>query len=324
MSIAAELGSRVRRDVIGVVGGTGLIGSALIHHFRKVGLGPLRLFLRHSSPEHPDVIANAEICRGDLSSSDDCQRFVDGLSTIYYLAHRNTPVVSDLDLPGDFVLNSVPLLNLIQSVRRGSKKTHLIYFSSGGAIYGSGEEKRRPFVESDPPRPTSSYGIQKLMAEQYLRLAAERGALSATVLRIGNAYGSLIASDRLQGLIGTAVNSTLHGRPVRLFGNNANIRDYIHLDDICRIAERVVDPVAAFSIFNVGSQEGHSVDDVLALIERHGRRPVVRQVVADPNLGAWMPSWCVLDVDRAKSVLNWTPRVALSDGIARMFTEAEV
>lgn len=307
---------------IGVIGGTGLIGNALIRHLRRVGLGRLRVFVRLESPmpisDDPDV----EFFRGDLAAERDCDGFLSGVTTLYYLAHRNTPVVSDLDLPTDFVSNAVPLLNVIQSVRRLATKPHVIYFSSGGAIYGSSEERRRPFVESDPPRPTSSYGIQKLMAEQYLRLASDRAALAATVLRIGNAYGGLIASDRLQGLIGTAVNSTLQGQPVRVFGNPANIRDYIHLDDICQVAARVFEPVAPFSIFNVGSEEGHSVNDVLDLIERHSARPVVRHVVPEASLGAWMPSWCVLSVDRAKTVLDWRPRISLSDGIARMFLEA--
>ena len=309
----------VREEVkIGVIGATGLIGSALIGHLESRSLGALRVFLRSSSQSISATGPAVEECRGELSSLDDCERFVDGLSVIYYLAHRNTPVVSDIDLPNDFLLNSVPLLNVIQSVRRRGSKPHVVYFSSGGAIYGNRAD-RTPFVETDPPRPTSSYGIQKLMAEQYLRLATDQGALTATVLRIGNAYGGLLASERLQGLIGVAVNNTLQGQPVRVFGNVANIRDYIHLDDICRIAERVIQPVEPFSVFNVGSQKGYSVDDVLDLIERHGGRPVHRQIVTDPALGAWMPSWCVLDVDRAKSVLSWTPQIGLSDGIARMF-----
>jgi UDP-glucose 4-epimerase len=68
-------------------------------------------------------------------------------------------------------------------------------------VYAAKPDKSS-YRETDPCAPVSSYGIQKLAAEEYLRLAARKGHLTATVLRVGNAYGTLLPHHRMQGLIG--------------------------------------------------------------------------------------------------------------------------
>ena len=165
------------------------------------------------------------------------------------------------------------------------------------------------YRETDVCAPLSSYGIQKLAAEHYLRLAAFRGQLTATVLRVGNAYGTLLPQHRMQGLIGVAINCVVHGRPVRVFGNPANVRDYIHLDELCNLAERVARPIEEFSILNVGSGRGHSVTDVLGLIEQCYGGAI--QVQAEPGCGKWLQDWVVLDITKAQRDFGWFPTVDL-------------
>src|SRR5580700_6449967 len=217
----------------GIAGSRGFIGSYLSRYLASKDVGSLRLLARNSA--NLQSHAGAEVLHGDLLSRADCERFAEGLQSIYYLAHNNSPVDSDSDLPSDALANLVPLLNLIQTIQKLGTKPHLVYFSSGGAVYAP-KDDRIPFREEDRCGPLSSYGIQKLAAEEYLRLAAHKGYLTATVLRVGNAYGGLLSQFRLQGLIGVAIHCVLLGQPVRLFGNANNVRDYIHLQDICEIA----------------------------------------------------------------------------------------
>src|SRR5438270_153202 len=83
--------------------------------------------------------------------------------------------------------------------------------------------QRAPLYEAASTAPSTSYGIQKLAFEQYLRMAANEGWLTATVLRIGNAYGTLLPRERLQGFIGVALNHIVHDEPVRIFGDWENV-----------------------------------------------------------------------------------------------------
>ena len=225
---------------------------------------------------------------------------------------------SDLDQANDAVVNLVPLLNLIDAIRRLGTKPHVVYFSSGGAVYAAKQDRDR-YRETDLCAPLSSYGVQKLAAEQYLRLAAQKGHLTATVLRVGNAYGTLLPEYRMQGLIGVAINNILHKRPVRVFGNLNNVRDYIHLADICEMAERASAPREPFSIVNVGSGVGHSVMDVLKLIEECHGAPV--EIQSDESCGHWLTDWAVLDTTKARQEFGWSPAIDLRSGIAAMMTE---
>jgi UDP-glucose 4-epimerase len=304
--------------VTGIAGSSGFIGSYLSRYLASKQFGSLRLLARNSlhRPNH----AGAEVLHGDLLSRADCHRFAHGLQSIYYLAHNNSPVDSDSDLPGDALANLVPLLNLIQIIEQLGTKPHIVYFSSGGAIY-SPKQDRIPFQEDDRRGPMSSYGIQKLAAEEYLRLASHKGFLTATVLRVGNAYGGLLSQFRLQGLIGVAINCVLQGQPVRLFGNANNVRDYIHLQDICEIAARAIVPREPFTVINVGSGIGHTVLDVLHLIEERLGRPVIIQ--GDQTHGNWLTDWVVLDNTKAREEFGWTPTVDLRAGIDSIFRDLQ-
>jgi len=298
----------------GITGSSGFIGSYLTRWLAASGHTSLRLLVRNPATRGPH---GAEVCHGDLHSPADCARFVEGIEVIYYLAHENTPVNSDLDQPNDVHANLEPLLNLLRAVERAGARPQIVYFSSGGAVYAR-KHDRIPYRETDPCSPSCSYGILKLAAEQYLRLAADRGYLTAAVLRAGNAYGTLLPRHRMQGLIGVALNSVLNENPVRVFGDQSNVRDYVHLHDICAMANLVSAPRGTFDVFNVGSGLGHSVAEVLQVIrDCHGGSIELEE---NQSQGKWLTDWVVLDNSKARLECGWHPTVDLASGIRAMMS----
>jgi UDP-glucose 4-epimerase len=297
----------------GIAGASGFIGSYLSKYIAEREHSSLRLLTRNSASYRNPL--SSEVVHGDLLSRSDCERFSEGLTVIYYLAHTNSPVNSDFDLPSDVLANLVPLLNLLQAIQRLGSRPHIVYFSSGGAIYAPRED-RIPYRETDQRGPVSSYGIQKLAAEEYLRLAAHKGYVTVTVLRVANAYGTLLSQFRMQGLIGVAINCAVHGQPVRIFGNPNNVRDYVHLEDISDIAIRAAVPRRPFTIVNVGTGVGHSVLDVLGLIEQGLERPI--ETHCDQSRGSGLTDWVVLDRSKAREEFGWSPAVDLRSGIQGM------
>src|SRR5437667_5274302 len=143
--------------------------------------------------------------QGDLHQIADCADFVRGLDVVIHLAHTNTPLTSNKSLPSDAAANLVPTLNLIEAIRASGTCPHVIFASSGGGVYAPSTD-RRPLREDDPCVPSTSYGIQKIAAELYFRMAAANGWLTASILRISNPYGALLPTQRTQGFIGVAVN----------------------------------------------------------------------------------------------------------------------
>jgi UDP-glucose 4-epimerase len=301
---------------LGIAGASGFIGSYLLERFSAAGQ-PLRALVRSATLATSRRSSAVEVIQGDLLSERDCRNFLDGLDVIVYLAHRNSPVNSDLDVSNDALSNLVPFLQFLKTAASAGRKPHIVYFSSGGAVYGQ-SSRRAPFRETDPCDPVSSYGIQKLAAETYLRHFARKGVLTSVVIRPANAYGKLLPRERRQGLIGVALNCLLHGEPVRIFGSLANVRDYIHVSDIASLVDRCLKPAKPFDIYNCGTQVGHSVRDVCRLIERIGKRKLE---IVHESAGADLADWCVVDRSKARDELGWEPRIDLESGIRSMLRQ---
>jgi UDP-glucose 4-epimerase len=304
---------------IAVTGASGFLGSILTAYLAARGhevRALVRTLRASDASPHPGV----SWLQGDLASPPDAAALVAGTDATIHLAWAGTPLTSNAHLPSDVSANLMPTLTLLEALRSEQARPQLVFASSGGAVYGVAADAR-PFREDHDCRPRSSYGIQKLAAEQYLRMAAEHGWITATALRVGNPYGVPLPPERLQGFIGTAVAQLRAGEPIRVFGNPANVRDYIHVDDVCRAFELALAPRSPFDVLNIGSGEGRSVDDVLALIGELVGAPVAVQ--AEQSAAADdLPSWVVLDVARAAEVLEWAPRVTLREGLVRLLSHA--
>jgi UDP-glucose 4-epimerase len=300
---------------VGVTGASGFLGTALLQH-----LGPqeeYRVAGLTRTLKVGSVDEDVTWLQGDLSSPVDAAAFVHDLDVVVHLAGASTPLLSSAHLATDVHANLIPTVTLLQAIRDRGRRPHVVFASSGGTVYAPSAE-RRPLAESAALGPLSSYGVQKLAAEAYLRLGAELGWLTATILRIGNPYGVLLLPERLQGFIGVALHQILNDQPVPLIGDSRNVRDYIHLDDVCRMFVLTLEPNRPFDIYNVGTGIGHSVDDVLAMLEEIMRRPVEVRRDETPGDDDHLPSWVVLDASRAERELGWRASVPLSEGLERL------
>jgi UDP-glucose 4-epimerase len=265
---------------------------------------------------------------GDLMNEADCAEFVEGLDAVAHFAQSNSPAISDRHWPSDLVANISPALNLLEALRRrrGDGTCHFVFASSGGAVYGREPADGVAFRESDHCRPLNPYGIQKLAVENYLRTACEQGWLRATVLRISNAYGALLAAERRQGLIGVAMARVLTGQAVKVFGALETIRDYVHVDDVARAFGKSLGTDQQgknYSVFNIAAGRGHSVAEVLELIGRATGRDVRLEQSDFGKAALGLLPRVVLANGKAREGLGWEPEIGLEEGIRRMIQHSE-
>jgi len=314
---------------VGVTGGTGFLGRGVLGILNSSPEYRVRCLTRHGSfhAEWPGI----DWMSGDLMNEADCEEFVDGLDAVVHLAQSNSPATSDRQWPSDLTANILPSLNLLEALRRrnGPHACHLVFASSGGAVYGrkssDGSNTKDTFRETDECFPLSPYGIQKLAVEHYLQTACDQGWLRATVLRIGNAYGGLLAAERRQGLIGVAMARLLAGQPVRIFGPLATVRDYVHVDDVAKAfglalaCDHQLSTRRNFRVFNIGSGVGYSVAEVLTLLGQiTGHEVPTETYIFGAATISSVPS-IVLDSEKARRELGWVPLVSLHDGISAMY-----
>ncbi|HEY4301517.1 MAG TPA: NAD-dependent epimerase/dehydratase family protein [Candidatus Didemnitutus sp.] len=232
---------------------------------------------------------------------------------VLHLAWSTLPASAEAD-PDSGSRHDLPYLEGLlaaQAACPAGQRPHLVFFSSGGTVYGNAPG--RPSVEPDAVRPLGNYGRGKAAGEEMIMRASERGGLPFTILRISNPYGYPVPSARPQGIIPHAIRCAVHGQPLALWGDGTAIKDYLHCADLLGALAAVVDrPVSG--IFNVSSGRSYSVLEVLSEVEAQvGRRILLAPKPAPP----WDVHDSRLDNRKFVAATGWQPKIDLAAGIRR-------
>lgn len=289
-----------------VLGGTGFIGSYVVDRLLACG-HQVRVFSR--SPEKfrsplPEVDYR-------LAGFDDTPALMEALSgvdVVFHLISTTVPVTSNQDPVFDIDSNLINTVRLLQLLR-DSNVQKLVYLSSGGTVYGIPETL--PIPEEHPLSPICSYGVVKVAVENYLYMFQQLYGLDYVVLRASNPYGERQGHFGVQGVIGTFLNKTLKGEELEIWGDGGLIRDFIYAKDLAGlcVAAGESDKVG---IYNGGSGEGHSIEEVKGFVEQAIGRKVSVNRRESRNFD--VPK-VVLDISKASREFNWRPEVDLATGI---------
>ncbi len=290
-----------------VLGGNGFIGSHLVDQL-LVGGHRVRVYDR--GPEKfRDPLPSVEYFSGEFNDVTLLAEALSNVDVVYHLISTTVPATSNMDPVGDIngnLINTVKLLELMrmQSIPR------IVYFSSGGTVYGKPESS--PISESHPLRPISSYGVVKVAIENYLHMFHELHGIGYVALRASNPYGARQGHAGLQGVIGTYISRLYNGQPIEVWGTGEIVRDFIHVEDLTRLCVRAgaSDVVGAF---NAGYGEGATILEVIDLISQ--ATTIEIKPVFKPGRSFDVPH-AVLDTTKAREQLNWQPTIALEQGIA--------
>jgi UDP-glucose 4-epimerase len=188
---------------------------------------------------------------------------------------------------------------------RAAGVERFLFASTGGAIYGDSDHLPTP--ESVPPAPLSPYGASKAAAETYLALYTRLHGLSTCALRLANVYGPRQDPLGEGGVIAIYCHAAHEKRPVRVFGDGGQTRDFVYVGDVVAAFLAAADS-AVSGPYNVGTGEETSVLD---LVDRLG----LEAQFQPERPGEVQCS--VLDPGAAREALGWRARVSLDDGLER-------
>jgi UDP-glucose 4-epimerase len=142
-----------------------------------------------------------------------------------------------------------------------------VLFASTADVYAPSAE---PLAEGDPARPSTVYGMTKLLGERLVaEWAAGRPERRATTLRIFNVYGP---ADRNPHVIPDILAGLLRGDEIRV-GNTEAKRDFIHVDDLAELLCRVLASADPPALVNAGTGLATSVAELLGILQKLVDRP---------------------------------------------------
>jgi len=227
---------------------------------------------------------------------------------------RGYPAAHEEDPVGKLSLNLSSTLELISFLaHRGVG--HVLYASSGGTVYG--QAGAEPVSESVALQPIGFYGIGKATAEMYVRKVCQTFGIRFTILRIANAYGLDQLRDKLSvGLVARTVIAAKTAKPLQIWGNGSNKRDYISADDVAAaFVSAITSDTMSSGVYNVGTGTTHSNSQIVTLVEEVlGRRVNIE----------WYPARhfdvgeVCLDCSALRSATRWAPQAKLEAMVCEM------
>jgi UDP-glucose 4-epimerase len=295
-----------------IFGGGGFIGSTIADRLLRDGHA-LRIFERPRVEPYRAFAAgeSVEWTTGDLQSAHDVGAAVEGCDAVLHLVSTTLPKSSNDDPAYDVRTNLIASLQLLDAmVAHGVKR--IVFISSGGTVYGT--PRYVPVDEDHPTEPQVSYGIVKLAIEKYLRMYARLHGMQATILRVANPFGERQRVETAQGAVGVFLHRALRGEPIEIWGDGSVTRDYVHVGDVADAFAAALAYDGPEAVFNIGSGQGHSLNDVLDRIEQLLGHPVARRYL--PGRAIDVPV-NVLATERARRELGWAPKVSLEAGLER-------
>jgi len=285
-----------------VIGGSGFIGANIIETLASDNYNVIVL-TRGKNYIQPQEIPKIKVVQGRLSDSSLIMRIVLDycIETILHLASNlvasSTKSQFDSEMQ-DIVLPTFELLNLISE-----RNLKIIFFSSGGAIYGKSNE---PINETSKLEPINYYGYSKLLIESHIKFLSRVAGLRYVILRPSNVYGRYQRTESDHGFIAVALGKMLHNQVIEIWGDGTTVRDYVDVSEVASAVRSIIKEDVDKEIFNIGSGEGHSLSRVVHLLEKHLNQIATvtykekRRVDADK---------VILDISKLQACIDYKPKI---------------
>ncbi len=311
-----------------VTGGAGFIGSTLVD--RLLAEDHRVDVIDNLSTGSLDNLAGAVSAQGGRLAVHEVDLrdpavvdLIEQLSpeVVFHLAAQADVRVSVADPVFDAEVNVLGSLRVMEGARRaGTRK--VVVASSGGTIYGEPAPEALPVGEDHPQHPVSPYGVAKKVVDDYLHSYRALHGLDYCALALANVYGPRQDPFGEAGVVAIFAGKLLAGEPCTIFGDGAQTRDFVYVDDVVEAFVRAGSPGSAGgrggesgSLLNIGTGVETSVNDLYSAMAAAAgvSTPAAH---AAPRAGELARS--ALDPTLAGKVLDWRPRVELAEGTARV------
>src|SRR3989344_2755237 len=327
-----------------ITGGAGFIGSNAARFFLRKGWEVVIFdnFRRSGAEKNLAWLKNdlstgerLKVVRGDVTNEHDCTNLHKLMGEVDYVLHLAAQVAvttSVLNPRDDFLNNAFGTLNLLEAIRLSSRRPALIYASTN-KVYGSLHgvlieelEKRYSFKNIQAISEEqlldfhSPYGCSKGSADQYVRDYARIYELETIVCRQSCIYGPRQFGVEDQGWAAWFMIAAATGKDITIYGNGKQVRDLLYIDDLVELYSALFDSIKHFRgrVFNVGGGPMNTLSliEFIGLLEDKIGRPL-RYKKAKERPGD-QPIY-VSDVSLLKNEVGWQPKVAVSEGIEKLW-----
>ncbi len=304
-----------------ITGGLGFIGSSIAH--RCVDLGAKVTLLDACLEPYGWNFANIReiedrihFIKGDVRDKKVIGQSVPEAEIIFHMAAQVGREISMEDPKLDTDINCMGILNILESARQMDSPPKIIYAGSRGQV---GEPVYLPVNEKHPDHPTDIYGINKLAAEKYLLLYHKVYGIPAVTLRLNNVYGPRCQMHAgFYGILNWFMSNAMQGRPITVYGEGSQTRDYVYIDDVVDafVRSAIANEVVGEICYVGSGKETVFLDMVKEIVRAVGKGEIVHVPFPESREKIDIKRF-VVDITKIQTLLGWTPEVDLSEGVER-------
>jgi dTDP-glucose 4,6-dehydratase len=256
-----------------ITGGAGFIGSNFIRHmlkkypdYRIVNFD--KLTYAGNLENLSDIVnhPNYTFVRGDICDRAATNAAITGADVVINFA-AESHVDRSIEGAAEFITTNVMGTQILLDAARAHQISRFVQISTDEVMGSCAEDEY--FIEASPIRPNSPYAASKAAAEHLVRAAAVTFGLDVVVTRASNNYGPYQFPEKLIPLM---IANALEDKPLPVYGDGLNVRDWLYVEDNCRAVDQVLHKGKSNEVYNIGSrEEKNNLEVVRALLDLLGK-----------------------------------------------------
>jgi dTDP-glucose 4,6-dehydratase len=304
-----------------MTGGAGFIGSNFVHHFLAsypdryvVVLDKLTYAGNEENLAPIQSDPRIRFIRGDICDRENVLQAMSGCAWVVHFA-AETHVDRSIVDPGTFVRIDIEGTYTLLEAARELGIERFVQISTD-EVYGNAQAPdgtNRPSLETDALNPLSPYAASKAGADRLAFSYWATYGLPVVITRCSNNYGPYQHPEKQ---LPHFIVNAIHGRPLPVYGDGRNTRDWIHVSDHCAALEAILGAPAELvhgEVFNIGAGEERSIlDNAQGVLDALGKPHSLIHFVPD-RLGHVRRH--AVGSGKLRERLGWAPRIRFQDGL---------
>jgi len=314
-----------------VTGGAGFIGSHLVRLLVNkypdtlmVNLDKLTYAGNLANLTDIENLPNYEFVKGDIVDEEfimatfDAYRF-DGVIHLAAESHVDRSIASPKEFIMTNIVGTVNLLNAARFYWKDHYEGKRFYHVSTDEVYGSlGDEGK--FLETTPYDPRSPYSASKASSDHLVRAYHHTYGLPIVISNCSNNYGPNQFPEKLIPLI---INNIRHNKPLPVYGQGTNIRDWLYVEDHAKAIDLIYQKGAGGETYNIGGNNERQNIDIVITLCRIMDRQLGRSNGESEKLITYVKDRAghdlryAIDATKLHETLGWQPEVQFNDGFEK-------
>ena len=252
----------------------------------------------------------------DIRDKEAMKWLVQEKDVIFNLAGQVSHNDSMQDPFLDADINYIGHLNVLECVRRHNPDALVVH---SGSRLQFGRIESNPVSEAHPLRPRTPYAMNKTAAENMYMFYSVVHGIKVVMFRIANPYGPRSQMRHSKySMVNWFIRLAMEGKPLTIFGDGSQIRDYIFVDDLAEaFISAAVSQACIGEVFNVGSGTGISFKEMTECIAKVVGKGTVRYVPWPADYVNVETGDYVTNISKLARASGWRPMTDLESGIAR-------